>query len=85
MSVNINQDGNNIVELDVRVDLKNKLDPFKKIMEAIKSVGPDDLFILHATFKPVPLLKVMKGKGFKHQVEQIEDKHWKITFSKSGE
>ncbi|NDI33785.1 DUF2249 domain-containing protein [Chengkuizengella sediminis] len=81
----MNQEGKNIIELDVRVDLNNKLDPFKKIMEAIKSVGSGDLFILHATFKPVPLLKVMKGKGFIHQVEQIEDKHWKIIFSKAGE
>ncbi|MDP5273022.1 DUF2249 domain-containing protein [Chengkuizengella axinellae] len=85
MKEQLKQEGKKIVELDVRVDLKNKLDPFKKIMEAVKSVGPNDLFILHATFKPVPLFKVMKSKGFQHQAEQMDEKHWKITFSKSGE
>ncbi len=71
-----------IVELDVREDIKNKLEPFQKIMEAIANLKAQDVFILHAPFKPVPLYAVMKGKGFDHEAEELDKKHWKITFTK---
>ncbi|TKC19664.1 DUF2249 domain-containing protein [Robertmurraya kyonggiensis] len=74
-----------IVELDVREDLKNKIEPFQKIMEAIKNLGAGDVFILHAPFKPAPLFTVLKAKGFEHEVEEIEKKHWKVTFTKKGD
>lgn len=71
-----------IVELDVREDIENKLEPFQKIMEAIEDLKAEDVFILHAPFKPVPLFAVMKGKGFEDKTEELDKKHWKITFTK---
>lgn len=73
-----------IVELDVREDIKNKLEPFQKIMQAIGELENDDIFILHAPFKPLPLYPIMKGKGFEYEAEEIAKKHWKITFTKRG-
>ncbi len=73
-----------IVELDVREDLKNKLEPFQKIMSAIAGLDANDVFILHAPFKPVPLFGVLKAKGFEHKAEEIDKKHWKVTFTKRG-
>jgi uncharacterized protein (DUF2249 family) len=73
---------NKIIELDVREDIKNKLEPFQKIMEAIKELNKDDIFILHAPFKPVPLFAVLKAKGFEHEEEELDKKHWKVTFTK---
>ncbi|MFT4417141.1 DUF2249 domain-containing protein [Fredinandcohnia humi] len=75
---------NRVVELDVREDLKNKIEPFQKIMEAIKTLEAGDVFILHAPFKPTPLFTVLKAKGFSNEAEQIDKKHWKIIFTKSG-
>ncbi|WP_040208427.1 DUF2249 domain-containing protein [Neobacillus jeddahensis] len=72
------------IELDVREDLKNKIEPFQKIMEAIKECKENDKFILHAPFKPVPLFAVLKAKGFIHEVEELERKHWKVTFTKKS-
>ncbi|MFD0827844.1 DUF2249 domain-containing protein [Neobacillus sp. M.A.Huq-85] len=72
-----------IVELDVREDLKNKLEPFQKIMGAIKDLKENDIFILHATFKPVPLFAVLKTKGFSHEAVEIAEDHWKVTFIKN--
>jgi len=69
-----------IIELDVREDINNKLEPFQKIMEAISGLNHNDVFILHAPFKPVPLFAVMKAKGFTHEVEELEKKHWKVIF-----
>lgn len=73
-----------VIELDVREDIKNKLEPFQKIMEAIKDLQGNDVFILHAPFKPTPLLPIMKGKGFMYEAEKLDHKHWKITFVKKG-
>lgn len=73
-----------IIELDVREDLNNKLDPFQKIMESISGLQENDTFILHASFKPVPLFAVLKAKGFTHESEEIEKKYWKITFVKQA-
>jgi hypothetical protein len=71
-----------VIELDVREDLKNKIEPFQKIMNAIKDLTAEDIFVLHAPFKPTPLFGVLKAKGFDHEEEEIEKKHWKITFTK---
>jgi hypothetical protein len=73
-----------IVELDVREDLQKKIEPFEKIMNAVKPLQPGDIFILHAPFKPIPLFPIMKAKGFTYETEQIEKKHWKVTFVKQG-
>lgn len=81
----MNQNAGKVVELDVREDIKNKLEPFQKIMDAISSLEQGDTFVLQAPFKPVPLFAVMKAKGFTHAAEEIGKKHWKVTFVKRGE
>lgn len=72
------------IELDVREDINNKLEPFQKIMEAIGELKLNDVLVLHAPFKPVPLYGVLKAKGFEYEVEKIETKHYKITFTNTG-
>lgn len=75
-------DTKQIVELDVREDLKLNRDPFQKIMGAVTALREGQTFVLHASFKPVPLLKVMGSKGFDNEAEKLDDKHWKVTFTK---
>lgn len=69
-----------IVELDVRPHLRKKLEPFKLIMDTVKSLGKEDTFILHATLKPSPLFTLMKTKGYVHAVEKKGDEHWVTVF-----
>jgi uncharacterized protein (DUF2249 family) len=69
------------VELDVRPHLKKKLEPFQIIMDTVKTLQKEDLFVLHATFKPTPLLGLMKTKGFHNKVEKRGDEHWVTTFA----
>lgn len=73
-----------VVELDVREDLKNKNEPFQKIMEAIQGLEDGDVFILHAPFQPTPLYSVLGAKGFEHKAEELDTEHWKITFTKES-
>lgn len=70
----------NIVELDVRPMLRQKLEPFQAIMDTVKKLDHDDLFVLHATFKPKPLFGVLKLKGFAGKAEKIANDHWISTF-----
>lgn len=74
-----------VVEIDVRADLKKKIEPFQKIMDAIADLREKDSLILHAPFQPVPLYAVMKAKKFTHLTEKMGEKHWKITFVRQGE
>ncbi|UCZ52444.1 DUF2249 domain-containing protein [Bacillus shivajii] len=70
------------VTLDVRKDLENNQDPFKKIMSTVKNLNDDEIFVLHSTIKPTPLLGVMKAKGFDNEVEKLGEKHYQTTFQK---
>ena len=73
-----------IIELDVREDLKNKMEPLQKILAAVKELNKNDIFILHAPFKPTPLFTVLKAKGFSYEAEEMDKKHWKVTFTKEN-
>ncbi|QHE51667.1 DUF2249 domain-containing protein [Pontibacillus sp. HMF3514] len=75
----------NVIELDVREDIKLKNEPFHKIMGVVSSLKEGETFVLHAPFNPVPLLKVMKNKGFDHEVLKIDSKHYHVTFYKEEE
>ncbi|WP_338472421.1 DUF2249 domain-containing protein [Niallia sp. XMNu-256] len=69
------------IELDVREILAQKVDPFDKIMAAVKELQDGQRLVLHALFNPAPLHKVMERKGYTNTVEQIDSKHWKVTYS----
>ncbi|MFC4597998.1 DUF2249 domain-containing protein [Cohnella hongkongensis] len=69
-----------VVELDVRPYLRKKMEPFQLIMDSVKTLGKDDIFVLHATFKPTPLFGVLRVKGFAGKAEQIGPEHWISTF-----
>lgn len=72
--------GERMIELDVRPYLRKKLEPFQVIMDTVKTLTKEDTFVLHATFKPTPLLGLMKTKGYLNTVNQIEPDHWTVTF-----
>jgi len=69
-----------IVELDVRPHLSKKLEPFQLIMDTVKGLHPQDVFVLHAPFKPTPLLGILKMKGYSSTAERIGTDHWVTTF-----
>ncbi|MNM64246.1 hypothetical protein D3C81_756340 [compost metagenome] len=69
-----------IVELDVRPFLRRGEEPFSVIMDTVGKLEKGETFVLHATMNPVPLLKVLEGKGYSHASEQLAEDHWKVTF-----
>ncbi|MBX6352393.1 MAG: DUF2249 domain-containing protein [Thermoflavifilum sp.] len=74
-----------IVDLDVREILRAKGEPFQLIMETVKTLGPQDVFQLHATFEPVPLLRVLGRQGLRGIVRQLEDDHFVVQFARGDD
>lgn len=71
-----------IVELDVREDIASRNDPFQKIMAEVSKMQEKGKLVLHTPFIPKPLLKVMEGKGFSYNVEELTEQHFITTFAK---
>lgn len=71
------------VELDVREDLRNGQEPFSKIMAAAAQVAPGGALTLYATFKPVPLIAILKRQGFTSEAEKIEGGDWRVIFRRT--
>ncbi|MGF7035180.1 uncharacterized protein (DUF2249 family) [Paenibacillus mucilaginosus] len=70
----------NVRQLDVRPQLHRKLDPFQLIMKTVRELGREEMLILHATLKPVPLFGLMKLKGFASRTEQVGERYWITAF-----
>jgi len=70
----------NCVKLDVRPILKSGKDPFPNIMQALQKLKEDEDIEIIAPFEPVPLFRVMKNKGFDHEIESFEGKDFRIRF-----
>lgn len=64
-----NLDSEKITELDVRTDLASGNDPFQKIMTVLKQMPATNTLLIINTFEPVPLINILKKKGFEHFTE----------------
>lgn len=65
-------DYGNIVTLDVRADLASGKDPFQRIMDTLPSLSQDNFLLIINTFEPVPLINVLKRKGFEYYTEELQ-------------
>lgn len=72
-----------IVNLDVRPILQSGGEPFSEIMNAIGKTSDDGALKLRATFKPVPLFRVLGNQGWQYWVEYGDGDDWMIWFYKS--
>jgi len=69
------------LEVDVRPILRNGGEPFGAIMAAVNELAPGQSLKLFATFRPVPLFSVMRGKGFDFVDTELEDGDWEVIFT----
>ena len=66
-------DKTKIVDLDVRPILESGVDPFNVIMDTLKTINDDETLKIINTFEPIPLLNILKGKGYDYESERPED------------
>ncbi len=62
-----------IVDLDVRPILEGGVDPFKAIMATLKTLDDRHTLRIINTFEPVPLLNILKNKGYEFETERPEE------------
>jgi len=63
----------NIVDLDVRPILDSGVDPFNVIMDGLKTLKDDETLRIINTFEPIPLLNIIKKKGYEYESERPEE------------
>ncbi len=69
-----------VTELDVRPDLREGREPFRRIMGAVESLAVDGVLLVRAIFEPVPLYQVLGRRGFAHWTERRADDDWCVWF-----
>jgi uncharacterized protein (DUF2249 family) len=74
----------NVVEVDVREDLRAGREPFSRIMAALQDVPRGGALALRAIFEPVPLYAVLAKRGFTHCTEQLAADDWRVWFYPEG-
>lgn len=72
----------NVVNLDVREDIRRGREPFSRIMQAVASLKPGDDLCLLAPFEPAPLFKVLAQQGFSHRSTPLENGDFEVVFSR---
>lgn len=72
-----------VTELDVRDDLRNRREPFSRIMAAVETVPQDGVLHLRATFEPVPLLTLLGKRGYLYESVQHGPDDWSAWFWRS--
>ena len=70
---NIDMRKETIVELDVRPILDGGTDPFEAIMAKIKTMDDSHTLKIINTFEPIPLLNILKKKGYAYETERPEN------------
>ena len=61
------------VTLDVRPILDGGVDPFKEIMKTLDGMSDQQELLIINTFEPIPLLNILKGKGYHYETTRPEE------------
>lgn len=74
-----------IITLDVRPILDRGVDPFNAIMEELKKLNEtEETLKIINTFEPIPLLNILKKKGYEYETERPEDGEVHTYLTKTG-
>jgi uncharacterized protein (DUF2249 family) len=70
----------NVIEIDVREDLRSGREPFSRIMNAVSALAANDVLHLRAIFEPAPLFTVLGKRGFAHESKAHAPDDWSVWF-----
>jgi hypothetical protein len=68
------------VHLDVREDIRSGIEPFARIMTAVRALAEEEALVLRALFEPFPLYDVLGRRGFGHWAERRAADDWWVWF-----
>jgi uncharacterized protein (DUF2249 family) len=75
----------NVIEIDVREDLRSGREPFSRIMNAVSALAANDVLHLRAIFEPAPLFTVLGNRGFAHESKAHAADDWSVWFWRSSD
>jgi len=61
-----------LVTLDARPILAGGVDPFDEIMKTLKTMSDDQTLLIINTFEPLPLLNILKKRGYNFETQRPE-------------
>lgn len=71
--------------LDVRADIEQGNDPFKKIMAQMATLKEGETLLLINSFEPIPLIRILSEKGYTTEVEVVAADEVHTYFHKKKE
>lgn len=71
-----------IMVLDVRPTIESGADPFKEIMAAVKELKESETLKVINVFEPIPLITILKEKGYKSRTDEISNDEFHTFFTK---
>jgi len=75
-------DGQVHERMDVRPLLARGIDPLEQILARVSNLPDNAILQIEAPFDPLPLRRLMTGRGYdSHSVQRSED-HWQVSFRK---
>ncbi|NEM99098.1 DUF2249 domain-containing protein [Pontibacter burrus] len=77
--------GNKLITLDVRQDIADGNDPFRKIMSAVGEITGDKALLIINTFEPTPLIAILKKKNLHYFTDVKSPDLVHTYFWKEGE
>ncbi|NCI46276.1 DUF2249 domain-containing protein [Sediminibacterium soli] len=74
------------LRLDVRADIENGHDPFRKIMHSVSALEPGQTLLLINLFEPVPLIRLLRDKQYTAETVQASENevHTYISRGEAG-
>jgi len=75
-------DPNKIKDLDVRATIQSGADPFSDIIKALKGLKDDEVLKVINVFEPIPIINVLKEKGYQAWTKKIETEEYHTFFKK---
>ncbi len=69
-----------MVTLDVREDLRNGREPLRRILAAVDALAPGQGLRLLTTFEPLPLYRLLGGRGLGHEARRLGVADWEVRF-----
>ena len=69
-----------VTTIDVRPDFFYGHEPFRRIMRAVAKLKPGEKLLLLAPFEPLPLCRIMAGRGYSYTASELPSGSWEVLF-----
>lgn len=77
--------GEDRATLDLRPVFERGIEPLAMILDEIARLGPETTFMIDAPFHPLPLRRLLGGRGFESCARQLSAAHWQVAFWRQGD